>query len=129
MPNTILDKPGKLDDAEFEAIKLHPVFTQQILSRVPAFARLAGSSAAHHERLNGSGYPNGLAAGQLTPYARVLAVADVYEALTADRPYRDGHAGRAGARDHAPRRRLAPLRRDARGARALARRRCTALAA
>jgi HD-GYP domain-containing protein (c-di-GMP phosphodiesterase class II) len=90
VPNTILDKPGKLDDAEFDTIKLHPVYTQQILSRVPAFARLADSSAAHHERLNGSGYPNGLAAGQLTPYARVLAVADVYEALTADRPYRDG---------------------------------------
>jgi HD-GYP domain-containing protein (c-di-GMP phosphodiesterase class II) len=90
VPNTILDKPGKLDDAEFTAIKLHPVFTQQILSRVPAFARLAGSSAAHHERLNGTGYPNGLVGGQLTPYARVLAVADVYDALTADRPYRSG---------------------------------------
>jgi HD-GYP domain-containing protein (c-di-GMP phosphodiesterase class II) len=90
--NTILDKPGKLDDAEFARIKAHPVFTEQILSHVPAFAALATSSSAHHERINGSGYPNGLAGNQLTPYSRVLAVADVFEALTADRPYRDGMA-------------------------------------
>ncbi|MEO9175046.1 MAG: HD domain-containing phosphohydrolase [Gaiellales bacterium] len=88
--NTILDKPGKLDDAEFARIKAHPVYTEQILSRVPAFAALAGASSAHHERINGSGYPNGLAGNALTPYSRVLAVADVFEALTADRPYRDG---------------------------------------
>jgi HD-GYP domain-containing protein (c-di-GMP phosphodiesterase class II) len=92
IPNTILDKPGKLDDAEFARIKAHPVFTEQILSRVPAFAALAAPSSAHHERIDGSGYPNGLAGNQLTPYSRVLAVADVFEALTADRPYRDGMA-------------------------------------
>ncbi len=90
--STILDKPGRLDAAEFARIKAHPVFTEQILSRVPAFAPLAASSSAHHERIDGGGYPNGLAGGQLTPYSRVLAVADVFEALTADRPYRDGMA-------------------------------------
>jgi HD-GYP domain-containing protein (c-di-GMP phosphodiesterase class II) len=88
--NTILDKPGKLDDAEFARVKAHPVFTEQILSRVPAFAPLAADSSAHHERLDGSGYPNGLRGNELTPYTRVLAVADVFEALTADRPYREG---------------------------------------
>jgi HD-GYP domain-containing protein (c-di-GMP phosphodiesterase class II) len=88
--NTILDKPGKLDADEFRRIKAHPVYTEQILARVPGFAPLAAAAAAHHERLNGSGYPNGLQAAELTPYTRALAVADVFEALTADRPYRDG---------------------------------------
>jgi HD-GYP domain-containing protein (c-di-GMP phosphodiesterase class II) len=88
--NTILDKPGKLDDHEFELIKSHPVFTEQILARVPAFAPLATAAAAHHERIDGRGYPYGLSGRDLTPYSRVLAVSDVYEALTADRPYRAG---------------------------------------
>jgi HD-GYP domain-containing protein (c-di-GMP phosphodiesterase class II) len=90
--NTILDKPGKLDDAEFALIRSHPVFTEQILARVPAFAPLATAAAAHHERIDGRGYPYGLKGRELTPYSRVLAVADVFEALTADRPYRDGMA-------------------------------------
>ena len=72
--NTILDKPGKLDDHEFVLIKSHPVFTEQILSRVPAFAPLATAAAAHHERIDGRGYPYGLAGRDLTPYSRVLAV-------------------------------------------------------
>jgi HD-GYP domain-containing protein (c-di-GMP phosphodiesterase class II) len=88
--NTILDKTGKLDDAEFALIRLHPVFTEQILSRVPAFAPLAAAAAAHHERIDGGGYPYGLQGRELTPYSRVLAVSDVFEALTADRPYRAG---------------------------------------
>jgi HD-GYP domain-containing protein (c-di-GMP phosphodiesterase class II) len=88
--NTILDKPGKLDDNEFLLIKSHPVFTEQILARVPAFAPLAAAAAAHHERIDGRGYPYGLGGSDLTPYSRVLAVSDVYEALTADRPYRAG---------------------------------------
>jgi HD-GYP domain-containing protein (c-di-GMP phosphodiesterase class II) len=69
---------------------MHPVYTEQILTRVPAFASFATAAAAHHERLDGRGYPNGIAGSEITPYTRVLAVADVYEALTADRPYRAG---------------------------------------
>jgi HD-GYP domain-containing protein (c-di-GMP phosphodiesterase class II) len=88
--NTILDKAGKLDDDEFALVKAHPVFTEQILARVPAFAPLAAASAAHHERIDGRGYPHGLQGRELTPYIRVLAVSDVFEALTADRPYRAG---------------------------------------
>jgi HD-GYP domain-containing protein (c-di-GMP phosphodiesterase class II) len=88
--NTILDKPGKLDDHEFVLVKSHPVFTEQILARVPAFAPLATAAAAHHERIDGRGYPYGLSGRDLTPYSRVLAVSDVFEALTADRPYRAG---------------------------------------
>jgi putative nucleotidyltransferase with HDIG domain len=86
--NRILDKPGKLTDEEFGAIKLHPVHTLEILERAPCFAPLADLAANHHEKLDGSGYPRGLRAEQLDLPMRVLAVADVYEALTADRPYR-----------------------------------------
>jgi HD-GYP domain-containing protein (c-di-GMP phosphodiesterase class II) len=62
--------------------------THRILERVPGFSELATVASAHHERLDGSGYPGGLSAGELTIPMRVLAVADVYEALTAERPYR-----------------------------------------
>lgn len=86
--NRILDKPGKLTDDEFEAIKSHPVHTLRILERAPCFAELADLAANHHEKLDGSGYPRGLTAKDLDLPMRVLAVADVYEALTADRPYR-----------------------------------------
>jgi HD-GYP domain-containing protein (c-di-GMP phosphodiesterase class II) len=84
----ILDKPSKLTDAEFERVKEHPLFTQWVLERVSCFEDLAPVAAAHHERLDGSGYPRGLDAYDLTLPMRVLAVADVYEALTAERPYR-----------------------------------------
>jgi putative nucleotidyltransferase with HDIG domain len=86
--NCILDKPGKLSDEEFRAIKTHPVHTLRILERAPCFAELADLAANHHEKLDGSGYPRSLEAGDLDLPMRVLAVADIYEALTADRPYR-----------------------------------------
>ena len=88
LSNRILDKPGKLTDAEYERVKEHPLFTRRVLERVSAFEHLAPVGAAHHERLDGSGYPRGLTAEDLTLPMRVLAVADVYEALTAERPYR-----------------------------------------
>lgn len=87
--NRILDKPGKLTDEEFRAIQTHPVHTLQILERAPCFAEFAELAANHHEKLDGSGYPRGLAADALDLPMRVLAVADIYEALTAKRPYRD----------------------------------------
>jgi HD-GYP domain-containing protein (c-di-GMP phosphodiesterase class II) len=86
--NRILDKPGKLTSAEFALIREHPVVTRRILERVPGFGVLAPVAAAHHERLDGSGYPQGLTAEELTMPMRLLAVADVYEALTSERPYR-----------------------------------------
>jgi HD-GYP domain-containing protein (c-di-GMP phosphodiesterase class II) len=88
IPNTILDKPAKLTDEEFARIRLHPAFTERILAGVPAFAGFAAVAAAHHERLDGRGYHRGVPAGDLPVSARALAVADVFEALTADRPYR-----------------------------------------
>jgi HD-GYP domain-containing protein (c-di-GMP phosphodiesterase class II) len=86
--NRILDKPGRLDPDEFEAVKAHPRHTQAILERVACFASIVDVAASHHERLDGRGYHRGLSALHLSPAARVLAVADVYEALTAERPYR-----------------------------------------
>jgi HD-GYP domain-containing protein (c-di-GMP phosphodiesterase class II) len=86
--NRILDKPTRLSNAEFERVKEHPLFTQWVLERVSCFADLAPAASAHHERLDGGGYPRGLRADDLTLPMRVLAVADVYEALTSARPYR-----------------------------------------
>jgi HD-GYP domain-containing protein (c-di-GMP phosphodiesterase class II) len=87
--NRILDKPARLTASEFAQIRQHPLVTERILSRVPGCEHLAPLAGAHHERLDGSGYPRGLSGAQLTMPMRLLAVADVYEALTAPRPYRD----------------------------------------
>ncbi|HEY5086518.1 MAG TPA: HD domain-containing phosphohydrolase [Gemmatimonadaceae bacterium] len=86
--NSILDKAGRLTESERTAVERHPFFTWEILSRVPAFRDFAWSAALHHERLDGSGYPWHLSGNRLDMTARILCVADVYEALTADRPYR-----------------------------------------
>ena len=87
--NRILDKPGKLDAQEWEAMRRHPALTFEILDRVPTFRDFAFMAASHHERLDGSGYHCGIAADKLTLPARILAVADVAEALSATRPYRE----------------------------------------
>jgi HD-GYP domain-containing protein (c-di-GMP phosphodiesterase class II) len=105
--NRILDKPGKLTPAEFAEVREHPVVTRRILERVPGFGGLAPLAAAHHERLDGTGYPEGLTADELTMPMRLLAVADVYEALTSQRPYRAAMSSReaiAIIRVQAPRR-------------------------
>jgi HD-GYP domain-containing protein (c-di-GMP phosphodiesterase class II) len=86
--NLVLDKPGKLDDAEWAAMRRHPELTVRILERVPPFRHFALDAGAHHERLDGRGYHLGLTAERLGWMPRTLAVADVFEALTADRPYR-----------------------------------------
>jgi HD-GYP domain-containing protein (c-di-GMP phosphodiesterase class II) len=83
IPNTILDKPAKLTDDEFARIRLHPAFTESILAGIPAFAGFAAVAAAHHERLDGRGYHHGVPAGDLPVSARILAAADVFEALAA----------------------------------------------
>ncbi len=89
--NRILDKPERLTDAEFAKIREHPLVTERILRRVPGFEGLSPLASAHHERLDGSGYPYGLTSTELTMPMRVLAIADVYEALTAERPYRSAY--------------------------------------
>jgi HD-GYP domain-containing protein (c-di-GMP phosphodiesterase class II) len=86
--NLILDKPGKLDEREWALMRRHPDLTARILERVSAFRDLADVASSHHERLDGRGYHRGLGAEQLGTAARILAVADVCEALSAERPYR-----------------------------------------
>ncbi|MBC8038421.1 MAG: HD domain-containing protein [Rhizobiales bacterium] len=86
--NMILDKPGKLDAAEWVAMKQHAAHTETILSRISAFRELAPVAAAHHERLDGTGYPKGLRGSEIVLESRILTVADIFDALTADRPYR-----------------------------------------
>jgi putative nucleotidyltransferase with HDIG domain len=89
VPNSILDKPGKLNDEELRIVRQHPYFTERILKKIGSFDRLATIAAAHHERLDGSGYHSGLCGEQLSLPARIIAVADVFDALSAKRPYRD----------------------------------------
>lgn len=86
----ILDKRGPLTPEERTEIERHPVYSWQILSRIDAFGEFSRVAAMHHEKLDGTGYPWGVTGADLTPVDRLLAVADIYEALTADRPYRAG---------------------------------------
>jgi putative nucleotidyltransferase with HDIG domain len=88
--NSILDKPGKPNDAEWRAIREHPAISRRILERISAFEELAIVAGEHHEKLDGSGYPNRLTAKDLSLESRILAVADIYGALSEDRPYREG---------------------------------------
>ena len=90
VPNSILDKPSKLTDDEYSVVKVHPRHTEEILSRVAAFAPIAFVAGAHHERIDGRGYHRGLGGPDLPIEARILAVADVFDAMFADRPYRAG---------------------------------------
>jgi HD-GYP domain-containing protein (c-di-GMP phosphodiesterase class II) len=87
--NTILEKPGKLTPEEFALVRKHPYYTFEILQRIPAFADFSWDAASHHERLDGKGYWRGLTGDQMSLSARILAVADVFDALRAKRPYRD----------------------------------------
>ncbi|MGH9352274.1 MAG: HD-GYP domain-containing protein [Terriglobia bacterium] len=89
VPNSILEKPGKPTEQEWAVIRQHPYFTQQILQRIPGFEELTYVASVHHERLDGTGYFQGLTARDLTLPARILCVADVFDALAAKRPYRD----------------------------------------
>jgi putative nucleotidyltransferase with HDIG domain len=87
--NSILDKPGRLDAAERAAMQHHAVLSEEILVRLSVFRDLAPVAAAHHERLDGNGYPKRLAGDAITLETRILTVADIFDALTAGRPYRD----------------------------------------
>ncbi len=86
--NAILDKPGKLDDREWASVKQHAAFTGAILGRIGIFRELAAVSSAHHERLDGQGYPLGLKADEIALETRIITIADIFDAITAERPYR-----------------------------------------
>lgn len=86
----IIDKPGRLTEDEFNEIKTHPLISQQILDPIEAYRNILPMIVQHHERYDGAGYPSGLSGEDIDPFARILMVADVYDALVSDRPYREG---------------------------------------
>ena len=92
----VLSKPGRLDDDELAQIREHPKLGARLLLRVSAFRKALPYVLYHHERWDGTGYPTGRAGEQIPVEARVLAIADAFDAMTSDRPYR-----RALSRDEA----------------------------
>ncbi len=88
VPSEILTKPGKLDRAEFELIKRHPVIGYRIIKNIPFSFNIHDIVLQHHERLDGSGYPGGLRDDEIMIEAKIIAVADVVEAMMSHRPYR-----------------------------------------
>lgn len=88
VPAEILNKPGKISPTEFGLIKVHPQVGYDILKDIAFTWPVAQGVLQHHERLDGSGYPSGLTAEEITPEAKILAVADVVEAMASHRPYR-----------------------------------------
>jgi putative nucleotidyltransferase with HDIG domain len=90
VPAEILDKPGKLSDQEYEIMKAHPETGAKILEPIKEYKVLIPTILHHHERFDGKGYPHGLSGNSINIGARILAVADSYDAMISDRPYRDG---------------------------------------
>ena len=86
--NAIWDKPGPLTASERERVRLHPYLTDRMVAGIKALEPVRALAARHHERLDGSGYPSGLSAADLSPQDRMLAAADAYHAMTEPRPYR-----------------------------------------
>jgi HD-GYP domain-containing protein (c-di-GMP phosphodiesterase class II) len=96
--NTTLNKPEPLDPEEFDSVRSHPYYTYQILSTIEGFEEIAKWAAFHHERLDGRGYPFHLTGEEIPLCARILCVADVFTALTENRPHRE----RTGRKDSIP---------------------------
>jgi HD-GYP domain-containing protein (c-di-GMP phosphodiesterase class II) len=88
VPNDILDKPGKLTPLEFQIVMGHAYYTKRILSTIHGFEDICAWAGDHHEAPNGTGYPQGVSGEGLSVQARIMAVCDVYQALTEERPYR-----------------------------------------
>jgi len=86
---SVLNKPGKLDASEWESIQRHPVVAERILCPIEELSAVISMVRHHHERFDGSGYPDGLQGADIPLGARILSVADAYDALTSRRPYRD----------------------------------------
>lgn len=90
IPNNILMKPASLTSDEYEVMKKHPVLGYDLLYTEDIDIRVKLAALQHHERCDGTGYPYGLKQAQLDPFSMIIAIADVYDAMTADRVYRDG---------------------------------------
>jgi len=90
IPTELLDKPGRLTPEEYEIVKSHAAFTDRIVAPLGELGGIRAWAAEHHERSDGKGYPRGLSDSEITAGGKVLAVADVFTALTEGRPYRRG---------------------------------------
>jgi len=91
VPDEILNKPGKLTDEEFVIMKTHANHSIDIITKTPNVSKLSLEVAAlHHEKINGQGYPNQVKGDDITMYGRMIAICDIFDALTADRCYKDG---------------------------------------
>lgn len=88
IPHDIIAKPGKLTDLEYHQVKKHPLEGYQLLVSQNIGTHICNAALMHHERCDGSGYPNGLKAGEIDSYAKMVAIADVYDAMTSARVYR-----------------------------------------
>jgi HD-GYP domain-containing protein (c-di-GMP phosphodiesterase class II) len=88
IPDSILLKPGPLNDAEWKVMKTHPVVSAQLIEGLEIYSGVADAVRHEHERWDGSGYPDGLRGEQIPLLSRVIAAADIYNALSTDRPYR-----------------------------------------
>ena len=89
MPEAILTKPGKLTEEEFEVVKKHPVRGYEILKNVNIQEDIAAGAHYHHERWDGKGYPDGLKETEIPWVARIISVADTFDAMSSTRPYRE----------------------------------------
>ncbi len=89
VPLALINKPGKLTDSEFNTIKLHPFYTQKVLSSIQGMEEVAIWAGTHHERLDGSGYPFGLRGEAIPIQSRIIAVSDIFVAMSERRPYRE----------------------------------------
>lgn len=87
IPDSIINKPGKLTDEEYDVIKRHPVIGSQILKNINEMPKLSIGARWHHERYDGTGYPDGLAGEEIPEEARIIAVADSYDAMSSNRSY------------------------------------------
>lgn len=88
VPDSILSKPGRLNRLEMEVMRQHPITGEKICAPLKAFREALPAIRHHHERMDGSGYPDGLEGEEIPLAARALQIADIYDALTTDRPYR-----------------------------------------
>ncbi len=88
VPDYILNKPGRLEEEEFKKIQAHPVLGHNILEKIEFLSPMLPAILYHHERPDGKGYPEGLKGGEIPIGASIIAIADTYDAMTSDRPYR-----------------------------------------
>ncbi len=89
VPESILNKPGKLTNEEFEIMKKHALIGENICRPLLSMSKCLDAVRHHHEKLDGSGYPDGLSGNEISLHARILAVADIFDALYSGRPYRN----------------------------------------